>query len=274
MSIRGGLTGLFMGAPGTGKSWLLGTAAEVPSIERPLLLAPKPREINSFKYREQGLTENAEIFVDAGWAPVIDSYESGAFTEIYKRVLSLYDDDTYDCVLLDPFTDITYLAAHELLATEKAAFPRDLRDSIGFYGSLKYRLKDFTTALVNLAHAGKRPKHVFVAVHVQMTKEEDMKGSKTAEGKAKGISFFGDVLPLIEGSYRQEIAGEFDIQGHTYVKHALERVGSKMERVAKYVVSVNADPEKHGKAAILPRLEQAEIPNSLPELFRLIEEAV
>ena len=278
MSLRGGITGLFQGAPGTGKSHLLGSIMEVPGVTSALLLAPKPREINSYKYRVNGLTAGAEVFQDARWAPAIGAYEAGAFTRLYQRVLSLYDDDTFDAILVDPFTDVTYLAAHELLAVEKAETPRDLRDSIGFYGALKYRLKGFTQSLVGLASSTlKRPKHVFVSVHVQPAKEDTpLKGGGTKESqdsRAQGVEFMGDVLPMIEGGYRREIAGEFDIVGFTSVRHEMKKEDGKMSRVASYVVQLNADPERHAKAAIVPRLAAAEIPNNLPALFRVIEEA-
>lgn len=272
--MRGGLAVLVAGAPGTGKSWFLGTITEVPGVERALLLAPKPREINSYKYRANGITETAEVFHDAGWAPVVDSYDAGAFKDLYRRVLDLYNDDTYDAVILDPFTDVVALAAHELLAGEQAETPRDLRDPLGFYGALKYKLKGFTQSLVGLASPSlMRPKHVLVAVHVQPSKEEDIKGKTTAEGRASGVEFLGDVLPMIEGAYRREIAGEFDIVGFTNLRHDNVREGNKIVRKTNYVVQLNADPERHAKAAIVPRLEAAEISNSLPELFEVIAHA-
>lgn len=278
MSLRGGLSVLLQGAPGTGKSWMLGTAKEIPGVNEVLLLAPKPREINSFKYRAHGLTEHAEIFQDAKWAPTAKSYESGAFTKLYQRILALYDDDVYDAIIVDPFTDVTYLAAHELLEAERAETPRDLRDSIGFYGALKYKMKGFTQSLTGLTQSAKRPKHVFVSVHIQPAKEDTpLKGGGTKESqdnRAQGVEFMGEVLPMIEGGYRREIAGEFDVVGFTSVKHELMKVGGKMERVANFVCQLNADPERHAKAAIVPRLAQAEIPNNLPALFRVIEEAM
>lgn len=274
ITLKGGLTGIFLGPPNTGKSTLLGTATEVEGIDKALLLAPKPREVNSFKYAQHRDTIDTEEFHDPMWAPAIDSYGSGAFTELYKRVLSLYEDTTYDAVLLDPMTDVTYLAAHELLEPEKAETPRDLRDSIGFYGALKYKLKGFTQSLTGLASASlERPKHVFVAVHAQPTKEEDIKGKATAESQARGVEFMGDVLPMIEGGYRREIAAEFDVVGFSSLRHESVRVGNKMVRESKYVVQLNADPERHAKAAIVPRLENAEISNSLVDLFRVISEA-
>ena len=103
MSIRGGITVFLVGPPGTSKSTMLASATEVEGIEKALLLAPTPREINSWKYRQNGITETAEVFQDFGWHPAIGSYEAGAFSQLYRRLVSLYEDETYDAVLLDTY---------------------------------------------------------------------------------------------------------------------------------------------------------------------------
>jgi len=272
MNIQGGLTGLFIGPPKTGKSYMLGTISEVLGIENPILLAPKPREVNSAKYREHDI--DSEIFRDHRWQPAMELYEIGAFKALYARVISLYDDEDHDVVLLDPFTDVVTIAAHELFMVEKAENPKDLRDSIGFYGALNHKLKGFTQALTGLASPDlPKPKHVFVAVHAQPTKEEDIKGKATTEAQAKGISFLGESLPMIEGGYRREIAAEFDIVGFTSLQYEHVRVGSKLVREAHFVVQVSADPDNHAGIAVIPRLDEKTIPNSMVDLFRVIEEA-
>ena len=274
MELKGGITALFAGGPGTGKSTMLGSILEVKGVERALLLAAKPREANSFKYREHASRLTTEVFRDHAWAPVAGSFEGGSFTKLFKRVLALYEDDTFDAVILDPFTDVAHLAAHEILAPERAATPRDLRDPLGFYSALRYRIKDFTQSLTGLASMGiARPKHVLVAVHTQPSKEEDIKGKQTPEGAARGVEFQGDVLPMIEGGYRREIAGEFDIVGFTALKYENVRVGNTISREARFVVQLNADPARHAKAAVVPRLKEKEVPNSMQAIFDAIEEA-
>jgi extradiol dioxygenase family protein len=285
--LLGGICALIGGAPGTGKSHLLGSIVEVAGVEKAILLAPKPREVNSYKYVAHRDRIDAEVFRDNKWAPPAGSFEAGAYTQLYKRVLSLYDDTTYDAVILDPYTDVTHLAAHELMAVEKAATPRDLRDSIGFYGSLAYKLKDFTQSLTGLASpALKRPKHVLVAVHLQPTKEDQQLGKnagggtkESSDNRAQGVEFFGDALPMIEGRYRREIAAEFDILGKSVVMHGLEDYvkpeGGKAKRQAtQYVVQLGADPEFHAKAAIIPKLDVKHVPNTMPAIFKVIEEAL
>lgn len=269
--IDGGLTTLLVGPPGTAKSTTLGSIAEVPGIKKALLLAPTPREVNSFKYTQYRDVIDHRVYQDFGWHPTIDRYEAGAFTSLYKDVVALYEDETYDAVLVDTYDGAVSLAAHELLAPERSPTPRDLRDSRGYYGALKYKLSDFTTALINLASpALSKPKHVFVAVHAQPTREDDKQ--KTTDSVAKGIEFLGEVQPMVEGGHRHGIAGEFDVVAFTMIKHEMVRDGNKMRREARFVMQVDADPERHAKAAVIPRLNR-EIPASLPALFEAIAEA-
>lgn len=275
---RGGISMLLLGPPGTGKSWFLGSCKEA-GIENPLLLAPKPREVNSYLYRKHKIP--FEVFDDPGWAPPVGQFEAGAFTRLYKRIQELKSDTTHDAVILDPFTDVTYLALHEILSTEEAETPREMRDSQSVYGSLKHRMKNFTASLVGLSSPSlPRPKHVFVAVHAQPTKEDQQLSMKqgggtkeSSDNRAKNVSFMGEVLPMVEGSYRQEMMGEFDIVGFTHVKHDLVREGAKMVKKMRYVVQLDADNERHAKAALLPRGTGAEIDNNMKALFDLIEEA-
>lgn len=275
------ITGMLIGPPGTGKSWALGSVLGLSDVEKGLLLAPKPREASSHLYVKAKTEErlDVETFSDPKWAPVIGRFEAEAFKRLFTRILELYEDDTYDAILLDPFTDVSLIATHHLLAPEKVATPGDLdgkNASIAFYGALKNNLKEFTQSLVGLASpAAKRPKHVLVAVHAQPTKEEDLLGKQTPEGKAKGVSFLGDIMAAVDGGYRQEIAAEFDIVGFTQLKYALvkDEKTKRMERQASYVIQINADPERHAKVALVPRIDAMEIPNSIPKLMELIEEA-
>lgn len=269
--LAGGLSALFIGPPGTAKSTLLGSCVEVEGIEKALLLAPTAREVNSFKYAKYRDKIPYEVFQDFGWHPTLGQFGAGAFTKLYERVVSLYKDETYDAILLDTYDGAVSLAAHELLAPERAAMPRDLRDARSYYGSLKYRLEDFTKALTNLASPSlARPKHVFVAVHAQPSKEDDKQ--KTSDSVAKGIEYLGDVQPMVEGGHRHNIAGEFTLVGFTGLRHEVVKVGTKMERQARFVTQIDADPERHAKAAIIPRINKV-VDSSMVEIFRVIKEA-
>ena len=270
----GGVSLLVAGPAGTGKSTLLGSAAKLAPT---YLLATKPRELNSWAYTTNGVTrENgrAELFFDHLWRPTLGSYKADGFGRLLKRIWSLYEDPTVRIVLLDPITDVVSLAAHGLLALENATTPRDMRDSRGFYGSLKYRLKEFTQALTALQYA-EVPKHVLATVHTQPAKDDEP-GQPDRVGK--GIEFEGDVLPMIEGGYRREIASEFDAMLFSGVRYdwVETKANGKVSRVQKpiYFVQVQPNAERHSKVAIAPLLGGRELPNDFETFIRAVQEAL
>jgi len=194
---RGGVSLAVVGGAGTGKSTALASIGELYSKDEILLLAPKPREINSYLYREHNIHQTAEVFQDLKWRPSLGLYEANAFVSLERRILELYEDEKFKVIILDPYTDVVKLASHDLLKADKAATPRDSSDSRGFYGSLKHRLSNFTSTLVGLSSPALiQPKHVLVAVHAQPAKESEKEGGA-------GISFEGEVMPMIEGGRRQ-----------------------------------------------------------------------
>jgi len=271
----GGISTLLIGAPGSGKSHALGTIAELVDPSEIVLIAPKPNEINSALYRKHGLDKAAHVFRDHRWRPAIGMWEADGYMRLMTYLYELYEDTEHSVVLFDPLTDAVNLAAHDLLKAEQAATPRDLRDSIGFYGALKYKLKDLVQSLVGLSSPDlPRPKHVFATVHAQPTKEEDIKNKETAEGKAKGIEFFGDALPMIEGGYRREIASEFDIVGFTTVAHEFPEKNGKPDykagKEARYLVQLAPDSERHAKVRLAESVDTKDFPNHLPSILKTV----
>ena len=275
MNIQGGLTGIVIGSPKTGKSKFLGTIAEVAGVESPLLLTGRPREVNSYKYREHDIPY--EIFSDKGWQPIIGQWKATDYKKLHRRIVDLYEDEEYDAILFDPFTDVDTLLRHHILMALKAETVDDLEGKgakIAFFGTLKDKLEDFTKALVGLADPGlKRPKHVFVAVHASAPVEEDILGKETKVAKVKDIEYMGKVLASVKGGYKLEIAGEFDMQLFSRLKYDNVREDGKLTKKAVYEIQVSGDHEKHAGIAIVPRLDTKWIPNSMVDLFRVIEEA-
>lgn len=258
---RGGISTAVIGAPGTGKSTLLGSVGELYTKDEVLLLAPKPREINSWLYTKYGFDQSAEVYEDARWKPALKLYEADSFLKLEQKVLSLYDDERTRVVLLDPYTDVVKFAARDLLKAERAAHPRESSDSRGFYGALKHALSNFTSTLVGLSSPTlKVPKHVFVAVHAQSAKEDE---------KGSSVTFEGEVMPMIEGGHRYDFASEFDLVCYTRIKHlaSFNPKTKKNEKEVKYLVQISADPKRHAKTAIAPRMEEVEVENNLTKLF-------
>lgn len=260
---RSGLSVAVVGAPGTGKSSFLGAIGEVFSKDEVLLLCPKPREINSWRYDEYGFSEKAEVFHDPKWKPALSMFEASAFNALERRVLDLYDDEQHRVIILDPYTDVVKLASHDLLKVDKAGTPRESSDSRGYYGALKHRLGNFTNDLVNLTSPSLRvPKLVLVAVHAQPAKEDEKAGGV-------GVSFEGDVMPMIDGGHRHDFAGEFDVVCYSRIKHSMKLEGGKQVKSVNYVVQIGADAKRHAKVAIAPRLTETEVENSVTKLLEL-----
>lgn len=267
----GGVTGLFVGPPGTGKSLLCGSVCEMVDPSEVALICPKPNEINSANYRKYGLDKTAKVFRDHRWRPEAKMFEADGYARLMTYLYSLYEDTTKSVVILDPLTDAVTLAAHQILKAEQAATPNDLRDKLGYYSSMKSKMKDLVTTLTGLASPDlPRPKHVFVTVHAQPAKEDDIKGKATAEKEAKGISYFGDVMASLEGSYRQEIAAEFDIVGFSTIKHDVVRDGTKMTRQTRFVVQLAPDNERHAKVRLAPGLLEKELPNNMKGILEAV----
>ena len=264
-SLAGGLSIVVQGGPGVGKSTFAGSAA---ALGKTLLLAAKPREANSWKYREHAKNITREIYYDAKWAPAAGKFDADAFVRLQQRVYELQEDEEHSIVVCDPFTDVVTLASHEILKTEKAATPRDLRDPLSYYGTLKHMLTTFVQSLTLLQFAPS-PKHVIVTVHVQPSKEDDIKGNATADKKGKGVEFEGNVLPMIEGSYRRAFASEFDVVLFSDIQFDRKLVAGKMQTESRYVVQVSPDAERHAKSILAPN-GSAFIDNDFAALLKLV----
>ena len=271
----GGLTLLDIGPPGTGKSQLLGSIGElVADPNEVVLICPKPTEVNSALYMKYGFSKRAAVFQDRRWRPSVGMFEADGFKRMMEFIYGLQDREDVGVVILDPLTDAVDLVAHKNLKAEQASSPKDLRDPLSYYSAMRKDMKELVTALVGLASAAdKRPKHVLVSVHAQPTKEEDIKGKETGEGKAKGISFFGEALPMIEGGYRQDIASEFDVVGFSTIRHEMVRDGAKMTKQTRYVIQLAPDLERHAKVRLAPSLLGKELDNNVKAILEAVLEA-
>lgn len=267
-TLAGGNSFLLMGSPGTGKSTAAASIINVPGVEKVLVLGTKPRELNSFAYASEKFTK--ELFMDAKWRPSLGMFEADAYIRLMHRLFALFDDDQFDAVILDAGTDAYELASHELLKTEKSATPRDMKDSMSYYGALGYKAKELTQAVTMLQFAPNRAKHVIVTMHTQPAKEDSARGNETADKAGKGVEFEGNVMAAIEGRHRRTIAGEFDAVLFTDIKNEKKLVAGKMQESTRYVLQVTPDNERHSKVCMAPLLKEKEIDNDLGVLFKLL----
>lgn len=263
-----GLSFAIIGPPKTGKSDFAGSTAR---LGRTLVLATKPREANSRLYRELGV--DREIFHDPKWMPSLGMYEATAYVKLLQRIKELQTDDTYDFVVVDTFTDVVELTAAELLKVENASSPRDMADSQGFYGNLRYKLREVTKALSTLQFAA-HPKHVIVTVHAQAAKEDQQLSAKqgggtkkSSDNRAKGVEYEGNVLPMIEGSYRTKFAGDFDQVFFSDIEITNEIVDRRMQQVTKFVLQAQPDHERHAGGVLSSLFEGKTIPNDFGHIL-------
>lgn len=258
-----------LGAPKTGKSDFAGSCA---ALGRTLVLAAKPREANSRLYVELGC--DREVFYDADWAPSIGSYKADAYIRLLKRIHSLQSDDTYDFVIVDTFTDVAELASAELLKVENAATPSAMDNSQGFYGSLAFKLREVTKQLGHLQFA-KHPKHVIIIAHTQPAKDDAVgRGGaviKSADSKAKGVEFEGNVLPMIDGKYRYKFSGDLDmiLFSDIDIKNELQTVGTqrRMVETLSYTVQGKPDATKHAGGVLQSAFEGKTLPNNFAAIL-------
>lgn len=261
--MQGGLSTLALGPPGSGKSHLLSTAAE---LGRAKLIAFRPKEINSRGYVTHGIAEDAELFHDPGWRPSIDKYEAGAWLDLMTRLDELMTDDEYDVVLFDPLTDIQEIISHEILAKENASSVDEYSDRYGYWGQMRQKWIEFTKAITALNFAS-RPKHVLSAVHAKIPHEE--------EKEEEGIRFWGDVIPSMGGSYKLDIGGEFHIQVFTRMEHEYDQKTREQEEF--YRMQVRPSPQAQTKVSLLTKEELPAdrlLPNSYPQLLTEMREAL
>lgn len=267
-----------IGPPKTGKSDFAGSCARLGPT---LVLATKPREANSRLYRDLGVKR--EIYHDPNWMPTLGSYEATAYVRLLKRLKELQIDKEYRFVIIDTFTDVGELASAELLKVEMASTPGEMENSQGFYGSLRYRLRDITKAVTALQFAPV-PKHVIVTVHaqapkddVQLSKSQGGGVKKSADSKARGVEYEGSVLPMIEGGYRTKFAGDFDqvLFSDIEITNELVKDGarSRMEKVTKFVLQAAPDHERHAGGVLTEAIGAARIPNDFAEILAAAERA-
>lgn len=262
---------LLLGPPGTGKSTAAASIINVPGVEKVLVLGTKPRELNSYAYDDPRFVK--EIYQDARWRPSLELYEADAFIRLMKRLLGLYSDNEYDAVIIDAGTDAYESASRELLKGEKAATPRDMKDSMSFYGALGYKAKELTQTITSLQFATPRPKHVIMTMHTQPAKDDqERKGQvfESADNKGQGVEFEGNVMAAIEGRHRRTIAGEFDAVLFADIRTEKKIVSGKLQETTSYVLQVRPDSERHAKIALGPMLAEKEIPNDLGVLFKML----
>jgi AAA domain-containing protein len=265
------------GPPGTGKSTLCGSMAEVLGKDKVILIATLPREIKSWKYQEHQI--DRILLTDADWEPDMKHFGATAAAEFLKVVRYLRDEDTqYDAVILDSGTELAEFGWRAALAPHSVGSPAQMEDGKSRwlpYETLSNYLDLAIKELISLTEVAKRPKYVAVTWHIQPPKDDMSVGGgatkKSADAAGKGVEYEGDVLPMIRGQYRRKLGSQFEAVIFTDMqsKATLNAAGKVAGYTTEYMLQVRPDLERQTKLPCqLPA--QSYIHNSFKNLLELV----
>lgn len=253
-----------LGPPNTGKSHMAASIAEIVDPSRVMLLALRPKELQSGEYQRHNFPW--KCYFDENWVPDLDSYVASGFKDLLRDLRNLYTSSDYDAVIIDPLTDAFDLASHSLLAQERISTPGDLpgKGPLRYYGDLRKKCQEIVKR-VTLLTVGPHPKWVICPMHTRPADDGvDLNQGKPSQSKkAKGVRFEGDILPMLDGSYRYDMIGEFTVKLYTHVD-------IHFQRGVTYQVQVQADTEKFAGLGMLPHDADGEkfLPNHLPTILK------
>lgn len=274
-----GLGFVIAGPGGTGKSWFLGTMAE---HGRTLLIATLPREIKSVKYREYAVDHL--LIYDQDWMPTLGRFKAHGFVEFLNLMDELYNDDTYENIIIDSGTELAELAWHYAMMAHGVATPAEMQDSRSRwlpYEQLDIYLDQAVKSAMNLTIAGKRPKNVGFSWHIQPAKDDQIDTKtggvkKSADHAGEGVEYEGTVLPLVRGKFRRRLMNLVDC----YLLTELQRVTVDVNSLRRqgnlgvaYKLQIRANPERHIKLPWLVPADQSYINNDWGELLAMAKGA-
>lgn len=250
-------SGCIAGPPGTGKSTVLGSMADVLGRDRVLLLATLAREAESWRYQEDPPLSRI-VFQDGGWVPTLGKLEATAFRQFLDTLEYLHDiDDQFDGIVVDSGTELAELGWHLSMLPHGVATPAEMdSDKSRFlpYESLDIHLSSAVNKLQALTKTAKRPKHVLVSWHVQAPKDDttekvgtDRIRKESADNAGKGVEYEGDVLPMVRGRFRRRVASQFDAMLYTEIQFTVPQGLSRSGVEPQFMLQVRPNPERHSK---------------------------
>lgn len=280
-----------LGPYGFGKSTLLGMMMEEALAEghKALLIATRKREVSSWYYqkliREYPDTFDAVPLLDEDWQPAKGKYDADAFLKYLDVCDMLADDDEYRAVAIDSGTHLMKSAWHECLKPYRVGDPGELGQGdnrFGPYGSLAGKMEQAILALDPLKDAP-LPKIVGIAWHSQPAKDETLQvlsdgntkitqKKPSADQKAEGIEYGGNVLPMILGRYRRELGNDVDVvvwADILYERQAKKSGSTSREKRPRYVLQVVSDEDRQCKVPG-PLPNNKYIDNDWQELKKLL----
>lgn len=284
LSPKDGHLGMVAGPPGTGKSWFCGSIAEYCEPEEILVIATMPREAESYMYQKHDV--DVCVVYDHRWIPDRGKFEATGYNELLKIFEDLRTDTKYKAIIIDNGTEMGELAWHDAMAPHGVSSPAKIKGNNKWdpYVQITENIQQLLTGMMILT--GKiitpdgdelptgvaRPKFVWVPWHLQPPKEKP-DGDESADEKAKGSEYMGEMLPMLKGGFRRKIAGFFSAVVYSGIVSVQTGEGMKME--PNYVVQVIGDHEKHAKIpGPMPDkkdlIRGKYIPNNFSEFMKLL----
>jgi hypothetical protein len=278
------------GPPKTGKSWLLGEMSQ----EGPtLLIATLRREVTSAMYAKYN--PNVILLEDREWQPLAPDpktgaarglYNATAFLRFMELMQALADDEItnadgepYRVVLIDSGTELAEFAWHEALkphAVMSPAYMDGERSRFLPYETLA-TLLDQSLNAIGLLKTAPTPKHVGISWHVQPAKEDTtekvsgapgaMQRKASADHKAEGVEYEGNILPMIRGGFRRKLFGKVDGVVWTDIQHR----GSDRKPLPRPAFVLQVQPDEDRLAGLPGQMSDTKyITNSWQTLKQLL----
>lgn len=193
-----------LGPPKTGKSHFARSCAEVGKTAVALC---DPTEVNF--YKAAGI--EPVVFSDLAWRPYFSKFDAKGFSELMHWLDKVKDADY---VVIDPASEVSDLAMHEVLQMHGSDDPKAAGGYGEGYTSHNRLMHQFLVELQRLYAKGST---IVCTWHTRMKEMEgagDAKKGKGMSGKEE-IQFEERLLPVINTSMRQDIAGYFSGWLHT-----------------------------------------------------------
>ena len=244
-----GVTGL----PGDGKSFFARSAR---ALGKTAVATPDPKELSFYG-------AEATLFCDLDWRPHLSEWKADALTRLLAWVDARTRDDTRYLVI-DPFSEVSDLAFHEVLKVHGTNDPRDIEYGRAYTG----HDQQIKALMTELRRAVVRGKTVICTFHAKMKELEgagDAKKKKAMSGELEW-TFDEQMLPDMNSSIRQKIHSAFDLW--LYTKPSGFGPGKRYFLTA---VSDAVRPAKHSvtfKAGATP----ASLPNTVKGILEALDE--
>jgi hypothetical protein len=241
------------GVPGSGKSHFARSARD---LGQTAVAIPDPKEAAFYG-------PGVAVFADLDWRPHRAEFRATALQALLAW-LDAQASGPAAFVIIDPFSEVSDLAMHEVLKVHGTDDPRALEYGRAYTGH-DALIRNVVNEMRRLVARGKT---VICTFHGKMKELEGAGDAKLKQGMAKTAEWTFDeqVLPVMNSSIRQTIHSPFDLW--LYTKPLGFGVGRKWYLTA---VADSVRPAKHS-VCFKPGANPAQIPNTVRDLLSMLDD--